>query len=242
MRAVVFLLGDKLLDRLRSVTFAMLGAITAIGLILVALVLQQGWPSVLGGPLPGFSSAPPAEEAVSAATGIPAGGAASTRDRGPGTAAPRSGSGERDPAGSRESGGAHGVVTAIPVSAAPADPTPVAEAAPEAEPPPAAEPPVSAPPAAPAPSADAPASGAGAAGEEEAEHRRSANARGRSPSDRVRSKPKPSTPKPESPGRKAAPEPVEEASPEAEPPPAPVSSKDEEDPFPREGRGKRKRD
>jgi hypothetical protein len=48
--------GDKLPDRLRSTSLAMLAVPAAIGLAFVAVVLQQGWPSVLGGPIPTFSS------------------------------------------------------------------------------------------------------------------------------------------------------------------------------------------
>jgi hypothetical protein len=259
MPGLVFLLGDKLLDRLRSATFAMLGAITAIGLILVALVLQQGWPSVFGGPLPGFSNGPPADEAVSAATGISAGGAASAPQSGVGDAPPRSGSGRgSDSAGSRGARGAHDVVAATPVSSSPADPAPVIEASPEPQAPlPAAEPPpVSTPPATSAPPAGAPVAGAGDGGDED-EGKRSpaagsekpakskdkvlANAKGNSPSKgpTAASKPKSSAPKPKAPGPKAPPPPVEEASVEAKLPPVSVPSKDEADPLPVEEKNKR---
>lgn len=46
------LAGDGLLIRLRSTTIAMLGVVAAVGLALVAVALQAGWPSVLSGPLP----------------------------------------------------------------------------------------------------------------------------------------------------------------------------------------------
>lgn len=46
------LAGDGLLVRMRSTVIAMLGVVTAVGLALVAVVSQVGWPSVLSGPLP----------------------------------------------------------------------------------------------------------------------------------------------------------------------------------------------
>jgi len=46
------LAGDGLLVRLRSTTIAMLGVVVAVGLALVAIASQMGWPSVLSGPLP----------------------------------------------------------------------------------------------------------------------------------------------------------------------------------------------
>jgi hypothetical protein len=48
----VGLAGDGLLVRMRSTVIAMLGVVTAVGLALVAVVSQVGWPSVLSGPLP----------------------------------------------------------------------------------------------------------------------------------------------------------------------------------------------
>ena len=46
------LAGDGLLVRMRSTVILMLGVVTAVGLALVAVVSQVGWPSVLSGPLP----------------------------------------------------------------------------------------------------------------------------------------------------------------------------------------------
>ena len=46
--------GDGLLDRARSISFVLLGSAAAIGLGLVALVSQVGWPNLLDGPIPGF--------------------------------------------------------------------------------------------------------------------------------------------------------------------------------------------
>jgi hypothetical protein len=45
--------GDGLLERARSTSFALLGVVAAIGLGMVAFVLNQGWPVTVGGPLPG---------------------------------------------------------------------------------------------------------------------------------------------------------------------------------------------
>lgn len=74
------LLGDTLLVRLRSVTVGLLGLVTAVGLGLVVLLMQQGWPSVLGGPLP---PAPPRFVHNEAISQPPAG------DRGPARAPAR---------------------------------------------------------------------------------------------------------------------------------------------------------
>ena len=46
--------GDGLLDRARSISFVLLGSAAAIGLGLVALVSQVGWPNLLDGPIPGL--------------------------------------------------------------------------------------------------------------------------------------------------------------------------------------------
>lgn len=49
--------GDSMLVRLRSTTIGLLGLVAAVGLGLVVVISQQGWPGVLTGPLP---QAPPA--------------------------------------------------------------------------------------------------------------------------------------------------------------------------------------
>jgi hypothetical protein len=46
------LLGDGLLERARSTSFALLGLVAAVGLAMIALVLHQGLPIPAGGPLP----------------------------------------------------------------------------------------------------------------------------------------------------------------------------------------------
>lgn len=51
------LVGDSMLVRLRSTTIGLLGLVAAVGLGLVVVISQQGWPRVLTGPLP---QAPPA--------------------------------------------------------------------------------------------------------------------------------------------------------------------------------------
>lgn len=48
------LLGDSLLERARSTTLALLGVTAAVGLAVVWLALQQGWPLVAGSPVPGL--------------------------------------------------------------------------------------------------------------------------------------------------------------------------------------------
>ena len=47
-------LGDGLLERTRSTTLALLGLTAAIGLAMVALALNQGWPLIAGAPIPGI--------------------------------------------------------------------------------------------------------------------------------------------------------------------------------------------
>jgi hypothetical protein len=46
------LIGDGLLVRLRSTLIGLLGAVTAVGLSLVVVISQIGWPSVVSGPIP----------------------------------------------------------------------------------------------------------------------------------------------------------------------------------------------
>lgn len=46
------IVGDSMLVRLRSTTIGILGLVAAVGLGLIAVVSQQGWPGVLSSPLP----------------------------------------------------------------------------------------------------------------------------------------------------------------------------------------------
>jgi hypothetical protein len=55
--AMPSVLGDGLLERARSTGFALLGLTAAVCLGLVAFISHQGWPDILGGPIP----RPPAE-------------------------------------------------------------------------------------------------------------------------------------------------------------------------------------
>jgi hypothetical protein len=49
-------LGDGLLERIRSTTLALLGLTAAIGLAMIALALNQGWPLIAGAPIPGLGN------------------------------------------------------------------------------------------------------------------------------------------------------------------------------------------
>jgi hypothetical protein len=151
--------GDKLPDRLRSTSVAMLAVPTAIGLAFVAIVLQQGWPSVLGGPIPSLSSQRPGGEAASSGPlSVSKGVAAHAPGRAhrPGSTIatiPRAGKGSGNPAG------AHGLSRGHRIDGAPSTaPGPAAGGQP-AEGTPAAEPAESSP-AATATPASAPAAAA----------------------------------------------------------------------------------
>src|ERR1044072_9508011 len=74
MHSPVSLMGVRLLERVRSITFATLGSIARVGLGLIAFVLQQGWPSVLGGPLPVLPGERSHGEATATAPLSPGGG------------------------------------------------------------------------------------------------------------------------------------------------------------------------
>ncbi len=63
--------GTGLLERMRSTTFALLGITAALGLGLVAIVSQQGWPLLPAAPLPGLSvEQSEIHEAIEAPPGI----------------------------------------------------------------------------------------------------------------------------------------------------------------------------
>ena len=47
------ILGNGLLERMRSTSLALLGFTAAVGLAMMALALNQDWPLVESGPIPG---------------------------------------------------------------------------------------------------------------------------------------------------------------------------------------------
>lgn len=58
-------LGDGLLERARATSLGLLGITAAVGLAIVALVFNQGWPLVAGGPVPPL---PPRHQGLGEAT------------------------------------------------------------------------------------------------------------------------------------------------------------------------------
>lgn len=92
------LLGDGMLERARATTLGLLGAAGAVGLAMIALVFNQGWPLVAGGPVPPL---PPREQAVAKARVV-----ATTNPHRQATAGaasrPRGSSGRRGDAGRSE--------------------------------------------------------------------------------------------------------------------------------------------
>lgn len=80
--------GEGLLDRARSISFALLGASAAVGFAMIAIVLQVDWPLVAGSPVP---PVPARQEAIGNATAVRAAatprlagtGVAQRRDAGP---------------------------------------------------------------------------------------------------------------------------------------------------------------
>lgn len=86
------LLGDGMLERARATTLGLLGVAGAVGLAMLALVFNQGWPLVAGGPVPPL---PPREQAVARARAV------SPIARSPGPAD----AGTRPHASGRDSGG-----------------------------------------------------------------------------------------------------------------------------------------
>jgi hypothetical protein len=59
------ILGDGLLERARAISLALLGATAAVGLAIVALAMNQGWPLVAGSSIPVIA---PQHQAVGKAT------------------------------------------------------------------------------------------------------------------------------------------------------------------------------
>jgi hypothetical protein len=59
------ILGEGLLERARAISLALLGVTAAVGLAIIALAMNQGWPLVAGSSIPGIS---PQHQAVGKAT------------------------------------------------------------------------------------------------------------------------------------------------------------------------------
>ena len=204
MQKRVSLLGDKLLEMVRSITLATLGLVTAIGLGLVAFVLQQGWPSVFGGPLPVLPGERSHGEATAAAPASLGGGTArSPQSRQTSAVSPPSGSPGVGPGASRLGGGR---AVAAPVPAPPGSAG--EETAPGVPSPPGAAPvaPVEPTPTAPPASTTTtpPTAAAMPVAEEEAEDR-SSRGRGRAPGKARSEPPGWSKPKPKPPSVPVAP-------------------------------------
>lgn len=72
------ILGDGLLERARAISLALLGLTAALGLTLVALVLNQGWPLVAGGPIPPL---PPRHQGLGDATVVAVASAGDSRSQ-----------------------------------------------------------------------------------------------------------------------------------------------------------------
>jgi hypothetical protein len=67
-RLVISLAGDSFIERARSTTFALLGLVAALGLLMIALALRQEWPLLGGSPLP--SGGAPASGSVHIAKAV----------------------------------------------------------------------------------------------------------------------------------------------------------------------------
>lgn len=158
------LAGGSLLERLRSTSFALCGAVTAVGLGLLALIANQGWPGLLASAIPPIPREGVHGAQVVAGPSSPSGGSSKPglRLRGP---SPRPAAGGSGPSGSpptsrqtfvvgppgpngpaAASPGGHGGVGApaagpVPEQPAPAVPQPAAAPAPAATPAPVSTPP-----------------------------------------------------------------------------------------------------
>lgn len=109
--AGVSVFGDGVLERARSTYLGLLGGTAAIGLAIVAFVLQLGWPIGADRPLP---SAPPKRQAVAAGVAVaaaPSRPAASRRSRGGRPAARRAGRQALEPTGPQPGTGSELVVS-----------------------------------------------------------------------------------------------------------------------------------
>jgi hypothetical protein len=163
------ILGDGLLERVRSTSLALLGLTAAVGLAMVALALNQGWPLIAGAPIPGFGERHAAidDAAVAAEANAPGGrgpalggGTAGRPDSQSLTPPARPGAGGTPaPVGPRAPGSESIVVSdSTPTGPAPADGPPggASPSPPSADQQPAVTPVPAAPPA-PAPAATPPA-------------------------------------------------------------------------------------
>jgi hypothetical protein len=162
-------LGEGLLERARSTSLALLGLTAAVGLAMVALALNQGWPLIAGAPIPGFGGK---QQAVGDATVAAAARVPSSHGAAPRSIAARQGSSASThptrngvggaPAPGPQSLGSEGVVVSDPTPVnPPGDVPPSAEGSPDSGPPgplPVAQQPATtpAPASEPAPSSAAP--------------------------------------------------------------------------------------
>lgn len=146
------LLGDGLLERARSTTLALLGVTAAVGLAIVALVLQQSWPHIGGSPLPD----PPAvavDKGVAVAGQTSGGEASAARTRpGPRGDGPTRSAASEVPVSAESPVGSSGVTSASPVPVGGEEPQPEGSGPDRPSPPP----PRSAPTPPPAPAAAPP--------------------------------------------------------------------------------------
>lgn len=155
-------LGNGLLERTRSTSLALLGLTAAIGLAMVALALNQGFPLIAGAPIPGLGDG---HQAVGEAAAVPTAGTQSGRaiplraagNLGsadlPGTS--KQGRGKTATvAGARAPGSAHLVVSS-PTPVSPVGESPPASGA--TEPVPVAQQPAPVPTSTPAPATEPPA-------------------------------------------------------------------------------------
>lgn len=100
-------LGDGLLERARALSLGLLGFTTAVGLAIVALALNQGWPLIAGSSIPQL---PPPRQDIGAARVVAAGVGNRGRDRADGGAEPAEPSG----ASAAQGGGAGSAAGSAP--------------------------------------------------------------------------------------------------------------------------------
>lgn len=144
------LAGDSFLERARSTTFALLGMIAAVGLVMVSLALHQEWPVLGGSPIPHGATESGAVHIARGVALADLGEPSPSRAIGPGFVASKGGGGAKENGSSnRGAQPEQGVTESDPLGSepspqpAPAEPEPVA--------PPVAEQPVESPPPATSP-------------------------------------------------------------------------------------------